>query len=135
VSTALRWLEFTGAAVEKAALSLAGLVPLWRSARWGLRSLRHYLWLIASPSSWLYFGAAGLIAGFVSTHFTFKFLPHKKYTEPLIADDLLEGLGFALYRILTPVLITILIAARSGAAVASDVGNRVYNHQVDAMRS
>ena len=34
-----------------------------------------------------------------------------------------------------PVLLTILIAARCGAAVASDVGNRVYGHQIDAMRS
>jgi len=129
------FLEKSGAAVETGLLSLLFLVPVWRSLRWGLRYLRHYLGLVASPSAWLYFGAAGMIAGFVSTHFVFKFLPHKNYTEPLIADDLLQGLGFALYRILVPILLTILLAARCGAAVASDVGNRVYNHQVDALRS
>jgi len=131
----LRLFEGTAAALENALLSLLLLVPSWRSPRWGLRYLRHYLGLVASPSAWLYFAAAGVIAGFVSTHFVFKFLPHKNYTEPLIADELLNGLGFALYRILVPVLLTILVAARCGAAVASDVGNRVYNHQADAMRS
>lgn len=36
-----------------------------------------------------------------------------------------------------PVLIlaTILIAARSGAAVASDVGSKVYGNQLDAMKT
>ena len=128
-------LEKTGKAAEEALRTIIGLIPLWKSPRWGLRYLRHYLGLVASPSSWLYFGASGVIAGFVSTHFVFKFLPHKNYTEPLLSDELLNGLGFALYRILVPVLLTILLAARCGAAVASDVGNRVYNHQIDAMRS
>ncbi len=132
---ALRCLEAIGAAMETVITSLGALLPIWRSPKWGLRYLRHYLELIASPSSWLYFGSAGIIAGFVSTHFVFKFLPHKQHTLPLIADDLLTGLGFALYRIIVPVLITILLAARCGAAVASDVGNRVYNHQADALRS
>jgi ABC-type multidrug transport system ATPase subunit/ABC-type transporter Mla maintaining outer membrane lipid asymmetry permease subunit MlaE len=128
-------LEATGAVLEKAIGSLLLLVPLWRSIRWGMRYFVHYLGLVASPSSCLYFASSGIIAGFVSTHFVFKFLPHKKYTEPLIADELLNGLGFTLYRILVPVLLTILLAARCGAAVASDVGNRVYGHQIDAMRS
>lgn len=131
----LRLAETTGAAVERAFLSLVALLPLWRSPKWGFRYLVHYLSLIASPSSWLYFGAAGTIAGFVSTHFIFKFLPHKQHTLPLISDDLLTGLGFALYRIIVPVLVTILLAARCGAAVASDVGSRAYNHQTDALRS
>jgi ABC-type transporter Mla maintaining outer membrane lipid asymmetry permease subunit MlaE len=76
-----------------------------------------------------------VIAGFVSTHCVFKFLPHRVYTEPLISDELLNGLGFALYRILVPVLMTVLVAARCGAAVASDVGSRGYSRAIDAMRS
>ena len=135
LSMASALLEKTGKAAEEALRTIIGLIPLWKSPRWGLRYLRHYLGLVASPSSWLYFGASGVIAGFVSTHFVFKFLPHKNYTEPLLSDELLNGLGFALYRILVPVLLTILLAARCGAAVASDVGSRVYNHQIDAMRS
>jgi ABC-type multidrug transport system ATPase subunit/ABC-type transporter Mla maintaining outer membrane lipid asymmetry permease subunit MlaE len=135
LEAAAGFLETSGAAFEKALAVPWLLFPLWRSPRWGLRYFLHYVRLVASPSACLYFGASGLIAGFVSTHFAFKFLPHRNYTEPLIADELLNGLGFALYRILVPVLLTILVAARCGAAVASDVGNRVYSHQVDALRS
>ena len=128
-------LESTGGVLEKALTLIAYLLPLWRSAHWGLRYLWHYFGLIASPSSCLYFGAAGLIAGFVSTHFVFEFLPHRQYTEPLLIDELLTGLGFAQYRILLPVLLTVLLAARCAAAAASDVGSRVYAHQLDALRS
>ncbi len=125
----------TGEVLERGLTALLYLLPLWRSWRWGARYLAHYLSLVASPSSWLYFASAGVITGFVSTHFVFKFLPHRQYTEPLISDELLSGLGFALFRILVPVLLTILLAARCGAAIASDVGNRVYSQQLDALRS
>ncbi len=125
----------TTRALEGTILSLALLFPIWRSARWGLRYVAHYVGLVASPSAFAYFGVAGVIAGFVSTHFTFKFLPFKAYTEPLITEELLHGLGFSLYRIVVPVLLTVLIAARSGAAVAADVGGRRFSQQIDAMRS
>lgn len=128
-------LETSGRALERLAFGAVHLLPLWPSPRWGLRYLVHYLKLLASPSAWVYFGAAGLIAGFVSTHFIFKFLPYKQHTLPLISEELLNGLGFALYRIIVPVLVTILLAARCGAAVASDIGNRVYTHQTEALRS
>jgi ABC-type transporter Mla maintaining outer membrane lipid asymmetry permease subunit MlaE len=52
-----------------------------------------------------------------------------------VLDDILPALGFALYRIVVPVLVTILVAGRTGAALASDLGNRVYHHQLLAMRS
>jgi len=65
----------------------------------------------------------------------FELLPHRQIVEPLIADELLQGLGTALYRSVVPVLGTILMAARSGAAIASDIGQRSYGHQLDSMRS
>jgi ABC-type multidrug transport system ATPase subunit/ABC-type transporter Mla maintaining outer membrane lipid asymmetry permease subunit MlaE len=128
-------LAATGKAAEAALRSAVAAVPAWRSPRWGLRFFFHYLRLVASPSAWVYFGAAGVIAGFVSTYFTFKFLPFRAYTEPLLTEELLRGLGFALYRIIVPVLVTILVAARCGAAVASDVGTRRYALAIDAMES
>ncbi|MBN1441971.1 MAG: ABC transporter permease [Planctomycetes bacterium] len=127
--------ETTGAALEKSAVSAVHLLPLWRRPRWGVRYLVHYLGLLASVSAWLYFACAGLIAGFVATYFTFKFLPHRNYSEPLLADEILQGLGFVLYRTVVPVLVTVLMAARSGAAIASDVGGRTYTHQMDALRT
>ncbi len=132
---AARFLSGTTAVLECALAAALALVPRWRSLRWGARYVRHYVSLVASPGACVYFGASGLIAGFVSTHFVFKFLPHRQYTEPLLVDELLSGLGFALYRIIVPVLLTVLVAARCGAAVASDVGGRVYARQFDALRS
>ena len=111
------------------------LLPLWRRPIWGLRYLVHYLGLVAGPSAWIYMAVSGGIIGFVTTYFTFKFLPYAKHTEPLIIDDLLGSMGFALFRVLVPILGTILIAARCGAAVASDVGGKSYGAQLNLLRT
>ncbi|MEM9644120.1 MAG: ABC transporter permease, partial [Planctomycetota bacterium] len=109
--------------------------PSFPSLRWAIRFWLHYLRLVGGPSAWLYLSLAGLIAGFTTTFFTFRFLPFRLYTQPLLIDELLASVGFALYRILVPVLATILIAARCGAAVAADVGVKQYGGQVDAMKT
>lgn len=111
------------------------LLPRWPSPRWGLRFAMHYLWLAASPAAWIYVALAGVIVGFVATYYTFRFLPYRGYSEPLIIENLLEALGFALYRILVPVLVTVLLAARTGAAMAADVGTKSYSQQTDALRT
>ena len=64
-----------------------------------------------------------------------KFMRATKRRYALLIEDLLESMGFALYRIIIPLLGTLLIAARCGAAVASDVGAKSYGNQLDAMRS
>ncbi len=127
--------ELTARATWAVVKSPLALLPLWKSPKWGLRYLRHYLQLVAGPSAWAYVAVAGMIIGFVATYFTFKFLPYANYTEPLLIENLLHSMGFALYRILVPVMTTILIAARSGAAVASDVGGKSYGNQLAAMRT
>jgi len=129
------FLEATGRALEAGAITFAHLVPRYPSWRWGGRFLLHYLRLVSFVSAIAYIGLAGLIAGFVSTYFGFKFLPFRTYTEPLLIDEVLSALGYGLFRIFIPVLATVLIAARCGAAVASDVGSRAYSHQLDAMRT
>lgn len=122
-------------AVEQVLALPVRMLPIWKSAAWGLRLFVHYLRLVAGPSAWLYVAIAGAIAGFVATYFTFRFMPYRSYTEPLVIENMLNALGFSLYRILVPVLATVLIAARCGAAVASDVGGKVYGQQTDALRS
>ncbi len=122
-------------AIEQVLALPLRLLPIWKSAAWGLRFFVHYLRLVAGPSAWLYVAIAGAIAGFVATYFTFRFMPYRSYTEPLVIENMLNALGFSLYRILVPVLATVLIAARCGAAVASDVGGKVYGQQTDALRS
>lgn len=127
--------ETTGRAGEAAVALPLRILPLWKSPLWGLRYLAHYLRLVAGPSAWVYIALTGLIIGFVTTHFIFRYMPYADYTEPLIKEEVLASVGYALYRILIPILATILIAARCGAAVASDVGNKTYGRQIDAMRS
>jgi ABC-type multidrug transport system ATPase subunit/ABC-type transporter Mla maintaining outer membrane lipid asymmetry permease subunit MlaE len=122
------------ACLQLAALPLR-LLPLWRSPYWAMRYLMHYLRLVVGPSAWLYLGVSGFLTGFVATYFTFRFLPYAQYTEALILEDVLEAVGYLLCRVLIPVLATILIAARCGAAVTSDVAAKSYGQQLSAMKS
>ncbi len=129
------FLSATGSAVITAIRLPFDALPRFPRPRWGIRFLLHYLRLVGGPSAWIYLILAGLIVGFTTTYFTFRFLPFRLYTQPLLIDELLSSIGFALYRILVPVLATVLIAARCGAAVAADVGVKKYGGQVDALRT
>ncbi|MEL6110032.1 MAG: ABC transporter permease [Planctomycetota bacterium] len=129
------FLETTGGAVSAAVSLPFKLVPVVPRLRWAARFVLHYLRLVAGPSAWVYLVLAGLIVGFTATYFTFRFLPFRLYTQPLLIDELLASIGFTLYRILVPILATVLIAARCGAAVAADVGVKQYGGQIDAMRT
>ena len=115
--------------------SLWRLLPIWKSPKWGLRFFFHYLRLLSFFASVLYVCTAGAIIGFVSSYFSFKFLPYKFITEPLITSEVLEALGYGLYRIMIPIMVSVLVAARSGAAVASDIGNRVYLQETESIKS
>jgi len=130
-----QFLESSSRAVEALAAVPLRLIPIWKSPRWGLRFAVHYLRLVAGLSAVAYIAISGLIIGFVATYFTFRFLPFSKYTEPLLIENLLSSIGFSLYRILVPVLATLLIASRCGAAVAADVGGKTYGRQMDALRT
>ncbi|MEM9366015.1 MAG: ATP-binding cassette domain-containing protein [Planctomycetota bacterium] len=125
----------TGAALIAAARLPLDLLPVVPRFRWAARFGLHYLNLVGGFSACAYLLMAGLIAGFTTTYFTLRFLPFRLYTQPLLMDDLLASIGFALYRVLVPVLATVLIAARCGAAVAADVGVKRYNGGVDALKT
>jgi ABC-type sulfate/molybdate transport systems ATPase subunit/ABC-type transporter Mla maintaining outer membrane lipid asymmetry permease subunit MlaE len=125
----------TSYVVEESVKFPVRLIPFWPSYRWGLRYFLHYARLVFGPTAWIYLMVSGWIIGFVGTYFIFRFLPFASYTEPLLIDDLLLAIGFSLYRFLVPVLATVLIAARCGAAVASDVGSKQYGHQLSALKS
>ncbi|MDM4017901.1 ABC transporter permease [Roseiconus lacunae] len=128
-------LEATGGAIVAALRLPLDLVPIVPRHRWAARFTLHYARLVAGFSAWVYLMIAGLIIGFTATYFTFRFLPFRVYTQPLLIDELLASIGFALYRVLVPILATILVAARCGAAVAADVGVKQYGGQVDAMKT
>ncbi len=147
-----RWLPAAAARLRGLASKLGGAVestgaavvttlrpggPASGRARWKWisRFLLHYLRLVGGFSAMLYLAIAGVIVGFTATYFTFKFLPYRVYTQPLLLEDLLASIGFALYRILVPVLATILVAARCGAAVAADIGVKRYGSQIEALQT
>lgn len=129
------WLIATGDTVIATVRLPWDARPVVPRPKWAIRFLMHYLSLISGPSACIYLVIAGLIAGFTTTYFTLRFLPFRLYTQPLLIDEMLASIGFALYRILVPVLATILIAARCGAAVAADVGVKQYGGQIDAMKT
>jgi len=130
-----QFLTNSGRLFEEVLLLPFALLPLWRSWRWGLRYTAYYLRLVAGPSACIYIAIAGMILGYVAQDFVFRYLPFRQFTEPLLTENLLHATGFSLYRFLVPLLATILIAARSGAAVAADVGSKVYGNQLDAMKT
>ncbi|MSR45992.1 MAG: ATP-binding cassette domain-containing protein [Planctomycetes bacterium] len=131
----IRFLAKSGEALEAFATALLRLLPTWPRARYGVRYLLHYLRIAASPGAFLYVGAAGLLLGFVATYFAFEKMPKRGFIEPLFVDDVLSALGFMMFRVLAPLLVTLLIAARTGAAFAADIGGKVYARQFDALRS
>jgi ABC-type transporter Mla maintaining outer membrane lipid asymmetry ATPase subunit MlaF/ABC-type transporter Mla maintaining outer membrane lipid asymmetry permease subunit MlaE len=125
--------EYTSEILFGAVVALLSLLPTWRSWKWGLQFCWHFLKLVAGPTALAYLFMAGLINGFVTTYFTFEFFPFALYTEPLLIEELLKAIGFAIYRIFCPILACILIAARCGAAVTADVGGRQFGNQIEAM--
>ncbi|MFT7620830.1 MAG: ABC-type multidrug transport system ATPase subunit, partial [Planctomycetota bacterium] len=137
-SVGVRLKEFftaSGRSLEAGAIGLLSLVPRWPRFKWGFRYLVYYLRLGTFGSALAYVAICGFILGLIITWFTFSFLPFKTYTEPLLIDNVIGAIGFSLYRIMVPGMVAMLVAARSGAAIAADVGNRVYTRQTDAMRS
>ncbi len=134
-SAAAKFFAGTTRAVENSLLGVLSVLPIWKSPRWGFRYLIHFMRLVFGPTAWFYLMMAGMITGFVTTYYIFQFLPFAVYTEPLLVDDLLSATGFSLYRIFVPVLATVLIAARCGAAVTADIGSKQYSNQIDALRT
>ncbi|HMO14465.1 MAG TPA: ABC transporter permease [Pirellulaceae bacterium] len=130
-----RVLPHTSKLCEAMLIGLVSLVPTWRSQKWGLTYLMHYARLVAGPTAWIYMALSGLIIGFVTTYFVFRFLPFAGYTQPLLIEELLSAMGFSLYRIFIPVLATVMIAARSGAAITADIGSKQYGQQIDALQT
>ncbi len=130
-----RFFERTTDCLLATCAGLFALLPLWRQPVLGAKFLWHYARMVFGPTACVYLMASGLISGFVTTYFTFQFLPYADYTRPLLVEDLLVALGFAMFRIFVPVLSCVLIAARCGAAVTSDVGGRQFGSQIDAMKS
>lgn len=103
---------------------------------WMAGHLWRDLWQhMLSPEVLLYMMVASVLVGFTNTWFTLQMLPLDRYVLPLVRDDIIENIGFANLRIVTPLMVTVLMAGRSGAVIASRFGQATFSHQVDAMRN
>ena len=110
--------------------------PWNRTAKWQIRYFLYYMWLLClSPSMLLFVGLGGILVGFVSTAFIFQYFPYREYLIPVIQNDALAGIGYVQFRLLVPLVVSILIATRNGAIVSADIGNRLYSLQLHAMKN
>jgi ABC-type multidrug transport system ATPase subunit/ABC-type transporter Mla maintaining outer membrane lipid asymmetry permease subunit MlaE len=106
------------------------------TAKWQTRYFLYYMWLLClSPSMLLFVGLGGILVGFVSTAFIFQYFPYREFLIPVIQNDALAAIGYVQFRLLIPLVVSILIATRNGAIVSADIGNRLYSSQLQAMEN
>ncbi|MDA1195961.1 MAG: ABC transporter permease [Planctomycetota bacterium] len=116
------------------------------------------LWLLAWPWAWLrsahpldgprlrqalrrdlapgvlaFVGLSAMLVAVTGTYFLFERLPKRVWTEPLVQDDLVTGLGLIFGRIGIPLLVSVLLAAKLGAAAAAHLGHMSLTRQLDAL--
>jgi energy-coupling factor transporter ATP-binding protein EcfA2/ABC-type transporter Mla maintaining outer membrane lipid asymmetry permease subunit MlaE len=79
---------------------------------------------------------AGLAIGLVVSYFSLNSVPEQlqSQVEPIFIEEIIQGLGLALYQILAPLLAAICLTARSGAAIAGHLSNMERSSQLDALR-
>ena len=131
----LGFLESAGDFAIAAVRTVLSLLPRFPNSRWGRHFLWRYLTLTTLGSALPFIAIAGGVSGFIVTFFLFGIIPFRGFTEPVLQEEFVGSLGYALYRVVVPGVVTLLFASRSGAAMATDVGNRVLTRQLDAMRA
>jgi ABC-type transporter Mla maintaining outer membrane lipid asymmetry permease subunit MlaE len=129
------FLEGPGQAAMILLRAVAAPFAGWRRPRWKGRYLVHYLRMVALGPTIIYVAIAGALLGFVSVSFTFRELPYGQVTVPLLTEEFLAATGYSSFRVLIPLLISLLLSAKCGAAVAADLGARRLTHQYEALRS
>lgn len=113
------------------------LLPLaWLSFAHALHGprLRKALRRDLAPSVFVFVAISAVLVSFTATYFIFERLPEREFTEPIVQDDLLAGIGLIATRIGVPLMIGVLLAAKLGAAAAAQLGHMSYTRQVDALR-
>jgi len=78
-------------------------------------------------------GLSAMLVAVTGTYFLFERLPKRLYTEPIVQDDLVAGLGLIFARIGIPLLVSVLLAAKLGAAAAAHLGHMSLTRQIDAL--
>lgn len=87
-----------------------------------------------APGVGAFVGLSAVLVALTATFFLFERLPRREYSEPLLQDDLLAGLGQVLARVVVPLVASILLAAKLGASACAHLGHLSLTRQVDALR-
>ena len=96
--------------------------------------VRHALKRDLAPGVLTFVGLSAMLVAVTGTYFLFERLPKRLYTEPIVQDDLVAGLGLIYARIGVPLLVSILLAAKLGAAAAAHLGHMSLTRQIDALQ-
>ena len=115
------WLTLVPAAFARATHALDG--PRLRQA------LRRDL----SPGVIAFVGLSAMLVAITGTYFLFERLPKRAWSEPLIQEDIVAGLGLIYVRVGIPLLVSVLLAAKLGAAAAAHFGHMSLTRQLDAL--
>gem|GEM_PF-4346857 len=132
------WVSFAAATTD-ALLDAASLCALPRAA-WDARHVLHgprvrrALARSLAPGVAAFVGLAAVLVALTATFFLFDRLPRRDFSEPILQEDLLSGLGLILSRVIVPLVTSILLAAKLGASVAAHLGHLTRSRQVDALR-
>jgi ABC-type transporter Mla maintaining outer membrane lipid asymmetry permease subunit MlaE len=87
-----------------------------------------------APGVAAFVGLSAMLLALTATVFLFERLPRREFSEPLLQQDLLSGLGIVLTRVAVPLIASILLAAKLGASAAAHLGHMSLTRQVDALR-
>jgi len=87
-----------------------------------------------APAVASFVGLAAILVAFTGTWFLFDRLPERDYSEPLIQEDILAGLGLIFTRVGMPLMASVLLAAKLGAAASAQLGHMSLTRQVDALQ-
>jgi ABC-type lipoprotein export system ATPase subunit/ABC-type transporter Mla maintaining outer membrane lipid asymmetry permease subunit MlaE len=135
LGSAGRGLEALGRGVEEtfASLGFPAALPLAFHPLHG-PGVRRSVARALAPGVSLFAGACVALIALTLTYFLFARLPRRAYSEPLVQDDLVSGVGLVLLRVVVPLIGSILLAAKLGASAAARFGLMVLTRQVDALR-
>lgn len=104
------------------------------SAHWIREFFRRELWsLVLAPSNILYVGIACALLAFTAAYVTVIRYPFSGVLLDLTLDVLVVELGAANYRFTVPLLVSILVAARSGALVTTDIAMKSLSGEIMAL--
>ncbi len=125
------------AQANQQSLAPVGEIAIQRKshAQWILKFFSRDLWsLVLAPSNVLYVGIACALLAFTATYVTIIRYPFSGVLLDLTLDVLVVELGAANFRFTVPMLVSILVAARSGALVTTNVSMKSMSGETIALK-